>query len=155
MLEIGLPRLERTLATLHGSALELDRTELLTAAPEVFLGSREGRLAVGESDEEVGELSFTCLEIRRPEPQHSLDRGTRVAKQLLPALELGDRLAEACGVGVELRAALREQLLEPLLRVRARVQDATDEAGLGFVVLVLVGARHLRLTLVGLPTDRS
>ena len=50
-------------------------------------------------------------------------------------------------MGVELRAALRQQLLEPLLRARARVQDATDEAGLGFVVLVLVGARHLRLTL--------
>ncbi len=111
--QLGLPRLERTLTSLDGRTLELDGAELLAATSQVLLGLRQRRLAFGQAGEEVGELGLARLEVGRAQAQHPFDRRARVPEKLLAPFELGDRLAEPRGMLVELLAALREQLLEP------------------------------------------
>ena len=82
---------------------------------DVGLRLGEASVPIGELLEISAELCLARLEIGRPEPEHAFDRSSRVAKELLTAFELGDRLVKSLRMLVELAAPLREQLFEPLL----------------------------------------
>ena len=86
----------------------------------------------------------------------SVRRTRAIPEQLLAPLELGDRLAEARGMLVELGAAPREELLEPSsalgpgLRTR-RTKPPPRASSFSFWSGVVMSA----CPLPGTPTDRS
>ena len=88
-----------------------------------------------------------------PEPQHPLDRRSRVAKQVLAALELGDRLAQARGVLVELAAPLRAAPRD-VPRSSAGGQHPPDETAAPILVTRIGLVMHTPHR-ASMPTDRS
>ena len=125
-----------SLAALDGGPLELDRTEVLPTACDLRFRLRDLGLALRQIAQEVGELVLTSLEVVSSEPEHPLDRGARVAQQLLPFLQIGDRRVESRRRLVQLPAALGEERLETLLGSRPGRQHPTHEPAAARLPLV-------------------
>jgi hypothetical protein len=63
---------------------------------------------------------------------------------------------ELLGVGVELSAALGEELLEPLLGIRARGEHASNEPSAAFVLTAGVRRGHsVARPILAVPAERS